>query len=192
MRQSESLANLAAALAKAQAQVKPALKDSANPFHKSKYADFSSVLSACEDALAANGLALVQAPITSAEGIGVDTMILHESGEWIAQEFTLPMAKEDPQGGGSCITYARRYALEGFLRIRREDDDGNAAAQAVERKQEQLREQALKLLEGAARQGREEMEQAWKMLTPQQREACKKDLERLKKMAPAKKEVASA
>ncbi len=139
MRHSESLAHLAAALAKAQAAVKPALKTETNPFFKTRYADFASVLDACEDALDANDLALIQAPISTPEGIGVETMLLHASGEWLAQEFVLPLSKHDAQGGGSAVTYARRYALEGFLRIRREDDDGNAAAAAVRKQSEERR-----------------------------------------------------
>ena len=129
MNKSETIASLAAALAKAQSQVDPAIKDSDNPFFKSKYADVASVLDACEKALADNELAIVQFPIASTDGgAGVETIVMHSSGEWISNEYLLPAAKVDPQGYGSAITYARRYAYEAVMRIRREDDDGNAAS----------------------------------------------------------------
>lgn len=179
MQRSESISELAAALAKAQAQVKPALKDSTNPFFKSKYADFSSVLDACKDALADNGLAVIQAPITDDHGAGVETMILHSSGEWISERLTLPVSKEDAQGVGSAITYARRYALEGFLRIEREDDDGNAAARAAEA----LRKKALDILIPATEGGLAKLEAAWKTISNDMRAVCKNDLEGLKRDA---------
>lgn len=128
MQKSESIKELGTALAKAQAQVKPALKSETNPFHKSRYADFGDVLDACEDALTGNGLAIIQAPLVMEGGAGVETLLIHTSGQWISEVLLLPMTKRDAQGAGSCITYARRYALEGFMRIKREDDDGNAAS----------------------------------------------------------------
>lgn len=135
MNRSQSIAELAKALAKAQGQVKPALKDGDNPFFKTKYADFSSVLDACDEALVQNGLAIVQAPVVTPEGAGVETLLMHTSGEWLSETLVLPVNKKDAQGVGSCITYARRYALEGFLRIKREEDDGNAAAASVAKPQ---------------------------------------------------------
>jgi hypothetical protein len=180
MEHSESLTNLAPALAKAQKQVKPAIKASTNPFHKSKYADFGAVLDACEDALDDNGLSLIQAPISDESGVGVETMLLHSSGEWIRQRFTLPMAKQDAQAGGSCVTYCRRYSLEGWLRLRREDDDGQAA---TESQAKALRKKALDILQPAAAAGIKELETAWKAISADMRAVCKEDLQKLKEEA---------
>lgn len=177
MEHSESLVNLAPALAKAQKQVKPAIKAAVNPFHKSKYADLGSVLDACEDALDENGLALIQAPVSDESGVGICTMLLHTSGEWMRERFTLPMAKHDAQSGGSCISYCRRYALEGWMRIRREDDDGQAATESMARA---LRKKALDILQPAAQEGIRSLETAWKAISADMRAVCKDDLPKLK------------
>lgn len=129
MEKSEQINELAAALAKAQGAIKGALKDTANPFFKSKYADLSSVWEACRSQLSANGLSVVQTPCQGEGGINVETMLMHCSGQWISSQFTMPVAKQDAQAVGSAITYARRYALAAMIGIAPEDDDddGNAA-----------------------------------------------------------------
>lgn len=128
MNKSESIAKLAEALSKAQGQIKNAVKDSANPYFKSKYADLASVWDACRNELAANGLAVVQIPAMRDGKVCVTTVLMHSSGEWIDGDLELTPVKSDPQGAGSAITYARRYALAGFAGIAPEDDDGNAAS----------------------------------------------------------------
>ncbi len=131
MEHSESLSELAGALAKAQAVMKPALKDSENPFFRSKYADLAAVAEACREALATNQLSVVQGTQKgeSADVIHLDTMLLHSSGQWVRSTLTMVPTKKDPQGVGSCITYARRYALSAICGIAtEEDDDGNAAS----------------------------------------------------------------
>lgn len=188
MQRSETITNLAAALAKAQAQVKGAVKDSANPFFKSKYADLASVWEACRDACNANDLAIVQFPIAGAEGFGVETVILHASGEWMSSEFVLPASKMDAQGAGSCITYARRYAVAAVLRVCPEDDDGNAAAAGIKK----LQEEALKMLEKASTRGLVALENVWKALPEQMRKACQHDLAGLKEKAKEVKETQHA
>lgn len=124
---SESLNELSAALAKAQGQMSGAVKDSANPFFKSKYADLASVWDACRDALSKNGLALVQSPEVDGLRVSVDTLLTHTSGQWIKGTVSVSAKEDSPQAVGSCITYLRRYALQSFVGVAPEDDDAEAA-----------------------------------------------------------------
>ncbi len=151
MEHSEKIDALAAALAKAQGKITGAKKDSENPFFTSKYADLASCWDACRDAIAENGLAVVQTtkrgnPVTikwdttnektgettaysvDTEELVVTTTLFHESGQWLASD--LPMIPRDasPQGMGSALTYGRRYGLTAMLGIAQVDDDGNAAS----------------------------------------------------------------
>ena len=132
MNKSESIKELATSLAKAQGSIKGAIKDSSNPFFKSKYADLASVVEAIRSAFAANGLSYIQTVEPSqADEVRVETMILHSSGEWIScGVLALPVSKVDAQGYGSALTYARRYSLSAAVGIAPEDDDGNAATAA--------------------------------------------------------------
>lgn len=132
MNKSESIKELATALAKAQGQIKGAVKDSANPFFKSKYADLASVVEAIRSAFAANGLSYIQSVEPSdKDEVRVETTILHSSGEWIGcGVLALPVSKVDAQGYGSALTYARRYSLSAATGVAPEDDDGNAATVA--------------------------------------------------------------
>ncbi len=134
MLRSESLNELGAALAKAQGAIEGALKDSDNPFFKSRYADLSSVWEACRQHLTANGLSVIQSPTEAESGIGVETMLLHSSGQYVSDKFTMPVTKSDAQGVGSALTYARRYALAAMVGVAPEDDDGNAATKAAPKK----------------------------------------------------------
>jgi hypothetical protein len=122
---SEQLNDLAAALSKAQAQITGARKDSANPFFKSKYADLASVWDACRKPLTDNGLAVIQAPSTLG-AVGVTTMLLHSSGQWIAAHLSADPKDRGPQAIGSVITYLKRYALSGFAGVPQVDDDAEA------------------------------------------------------------------
>lgn len=128
MKQSESIANLAAAMAAAQGEMGAAVKGSSNPFFKSSYADLGAVIQAVKAPFAKHGLSYVQFPINGQGGIGVSTRLMHLSGEWLEQEFLIPLGKLDAHGAGSAITYARRYALQSIAGIPAEDDDGNAAS----------------------------------------------------------------
>lgn len=122
---------IAKAFVAAQTAFGPALKTSANPFFKSKYADLSVVIEAVIDALHTNGIALLQNCHESDNGVIVETIFLHESGEMIScGKLSVPAAKNDPQGYGSALTYARRYSLMAACGVAPEDDDGNAAAKA--------------------------------------------------------------
>ena len=131
MLQSESIANLTLALSIVQGKLTYAKKDSKNPFFKSNYADLESVWDACRDLLASNGLSVAQFPGTYSEldkTMSLTTVLLHESGEWISQEMSVPVSKVDAQGAGSAITYMRRYALAAVVGVVQADDDGNAAS----------------------------------------------------------------
>jgi len=128
MTRSDSIAQLAAALNKAQAAMEPAIKDAANPFFKSKYADLGEVWRVVQAAFMPHGLSVVQVPETAEDGsVVLTTMVIHESGEWIAGTMPVRVTKDDPQGVGSGITYARRYALSAMCGVVTEDDDGEAA-----------------------------------------------------------------
>lgn len=130
MNKSESIGNLAKALSNVQKQLKPAIKDSQNPFFKSSYADLNSVWDACRDLLGANNLAVTQLNQVTDLGVIIETVLMHESGEWISGEMLLPTSKHDAQGVGSAITYGRRYGLAAIIGIVSDvDDDGNAASQ---------------------------------------------------------------
>jgi hypothetical protein len=129
MMQSESIANLADALSTVQGKLTYAVKDSANPFFKSKYADLESVWDACRSLLAENGLCVMQFPGEFIDGcMSLTTIISHGSGEWIGQEMSVPVQKTDPQGCGSALSYMRRYALAAVVGVVQADDDGNAAS----------------------------------------------------------------
>lgn len=130
MNKSESIAALAAALAKAQAETKVAIKGNINPHFKSRYADLGAVIDACREAMSKNGIAWSQVPSVRDGGIVVlTTIIMHSSGEWLSGEYPIQPTKNDPQGMGSALTYARRYSLSSMLGIAAdEDDDGNAGS----------------------------------------------------------------
>lgn len=126
--QSPTIDKIAPAFVAAQAACNGAKKGSNNPHFKSKYADLSQVWAACEDALEANGLAVVQGLGEASDGVmHMDTMLLHTSGQWMRSHASIPLPKGDPQGYGSATTYLRRYALAAMIGIVQEDDDGNAA-----------------------------------------------------------------
>ena len=121
--------NIAAALVKAQKAFAPALKTNTNPHFKSRYADLSACVEAVIDALNANGIFLSQVTHEDATGVTVETVFVHESGETFSSgKLHVPASKQDPQGYGSALTYARRYSLMAGCGIAPEDDDGNAAS----------------------------------------------------------------
>ena len=127
MQQSNTIIELSKAMAKAQAEMGGAVKDSSNPFFKSSYADLTSVIKAIKEPFANNGLSFVQFPINGDHSIGVVTRLMHESGEWLESEYLLPLVKNDPQSAGSAITYARRYSLAAMCGIPAVDDDAEMA-----------------------------------------------------------------
>ena len=127
MKSSELINELAKALCYAQGQMGGVVKDSSNPFFKSKYADITSVIKAIKQPFSDNGLSYTQFPISNDHGVGVSTRLMHVSGQYLEMEYTLPTVKKDPQSYGSAITYARRYALQSIAGIPVADDDAEAA-----------------------------------------------------------------
>lgn len=126
---------IAAALVKAQKGFAPALKSSTNPHFRSKYAALDACVEAVIDSLNANGIFLSQHLTECADGVIVETVFLHESGEGLScGKLHVPAPKNDPQGYGSALTYARRYSLMAACGIAPEDDDGNAASKRPEQK----------------------------------------------------------
>ena len=132
MEHSESITEIATALAKFQGEVKDPLRDENNPFFKKPYVTLDALLQAVRPVLAKNGLSFIQFPSVESGEVNVTTLIMHASGQYIQSEpLVLKPQKTDPQGIGSAITYGRRYSLAALLGIGCDkDDDGNEASQA--------------------------------------------------------------
>jgi len=129
MEQSQTIGELSKALSKVQAVLEGAKLDSENPFFRSKYSDLTSIWAACRKPLADNGLSVIQTcQSETADMVIVETMLCHTSGEWVRGKLAMKPVKSDPQGVGSCITYARRYSLAAIVGVAPEDDDGNVAS----------------------------------------------------------------
>lgn len=122
------MSKLSAALVAFQTECPSVAFDKTNPAFKSRYASLAAILKTIGPVLAKHGLAIVQFPVSSDGKVGCTTRIVHESGEWMEETLLLPLAKNDPQGAGSAITYARRYGLSGALGIVADDDDDGEAA----------------------------------------------------------------
>lgn len=123
MKTSETVAKISEALVKASTKIKHAIKDRENGHFKNVYATLSSVIDASKEALLEQGVVVIQ----GASNTTLTTRLQHSSGEFIESELTLILTKNDMQGLGSAITYARRYSLASMLNISQEDDDGNLA-----------------------------------------------------------------
>jgi hypothetical protein len=138
---------IATALVKAQKAFGPALKSSTNPHFKSRYADLSACVEAVIDALNDNGIALVQKSYDCVDGIMIETVFVHESGEMLETGILrFPIMKNDPQGAMACLTYARRGSLMAACGIAPEDDDGNSASRKTEIKSTVNENQILDLM----------------------------------------------
>lgn len=128
MKQSEQINELAGALAKAQGVFELADMDSVNPHFKSKYASLGAVLLAVKKGLAANGLAISQMLVEGEKGLALETTLMHSSGQWLSGTIPVILDKQNMQGLGSAITYAKRYAVAAILGVvADQDDDGEAA-----------------------------------------------------------------
>lgn len=179
VRRSASIAALAAAMAKAQGAISGASKDKTNPHFKSAYADLASVWDACREPLAANGIAVFQLPVADGGRVTLTTLITHASGEWIENTLTMAAGQTTPQAIGSCITYARRYALSSIVGVAPEDDDGNAASGGGNSHAQRQEPEPAKAPEGfenwvadldvTASEGWAVLEAAWKKSQPYMR-----------------------
>ena len=130
MNRSESIIKLAAALVKFNSEVSSIAKDAKNPFFKSDYVTLDKLIISTREILQKNGLSVLQFPLSDENRIGVQTILLHESGEYIESEplYMTPAKVNDPQAAGSVITYLRRYSYQAILNLSTgEDDDANAA-----------------------------------------------------------------
>jgi len=123
---STTTGKFAEAMAKAQGEMDGAVKNSTNPHFRSPYADLASVREACKP-LAKYGIAVLQPVRADGARVTVRTLLLHSSGEWVAEDLTLTAGANTPQAVGSAITYGRRYGLSAMVGIAPEDDDGEAA-----------------------------------------------------------------
>jgi hypothetical protein len=145
--------NIAAALAAAQIRMGKALKTSTNPHFKSKYADLSSVMSACLPSLNSEGIAVVQLPVSGDQGDqSLRTIFMHsETSETVECTIPLIIQKNDMQNLGSALTYARRYGIQCLAGLAAYDDDGNAACMSVKsRPSGSITEVQLRTLRAAA------------------------------------------
>lgn len=141
MEKSESIKEIAIALCKFSGLVEKIKKTETNPFFKSKYADLSGILDVIKEPLIECELSIVQMPKGK---YGLETMIMHSSGEWMSGEYEMKPTKEDPQNAGSVITYQRRYALGAVLGLNIDkDDDGNAGSEAVKEVKPQPKKKEL-------------------------------------------------
>ena len=176
MKNSETIAELAMALAKAQGQIEDATKDGLNPAFRSKYADLAAVRAVIREPLAVNDLAIMQFPRTRQGYVEVETMLVHKTGEFVSETLEIPVAKFDAHGIGSGITYGRRYGLMSILCLAAVDDDGNAAVEKAPappaKKAVSPKETAALALEmkAAAEQGKEALTAKWRSLTQDQRQ----------------------
>lgn len=128
MNHSESIKELAGALCKAQGDMQNPKFDTQNPFFKSVYASLASVRNTVIPVFSKHGLSVIQSLRSTEKGVECETMLMHISGEWVADTLSLPITKHDAQGYGSAATYARRYSLMSFAGVVGDsDDDANAA-----------------------------------------------------------------
>ena len=138
MKHSETVGKVAAALCKAQPKVGIALKNAVNPHLRNKYADIGAVWDAISSALEQHGLAVTQMPSPSDDGkLHLTTTLWHESGEYMSSTMVMPISKQDPQGYGSALTYARRYSLAALMGVTQDDDDGARAVASEKRSEAQ-------------------------------------------------------
>lgn len=128
MLMSSSIAKLAPSLLAAQRSMGNAVKGAANPFFKSKFADLNAIREVAIPALNAVGISVLQPTVHEGGRNFVRTVLLHESGEWMASDTEIISAKpNDPQAHGSGLSYSRRYGLQSILNIGAVDDDSEAA-----------------------------------------------------------------
>ena len=125
MQTSNEINELAAALSAAQGAMGAALKDSKNPHFGNDFASLEAINAVIKQPLAENELSIVQFPISDESGVGITTRIMHKSGQWLEEKWTMPAVKAGPQQYGSLITYFRRYSIAAIFGIPQTDKDAN-------------------------------------------------------------------
>ena len=128
MNKSESIAVLAKALSAAQSEFENPSKNATNPHFRSKYADLAELVNVVRPVLSRHGLSITQWPGFVDGLCTVETVLMHQSGEWLSGVSSTPVTKQDPQGIGSATTYLRRYSMAAICGLAQEDDDGNTAS----------------------------------------------------------------
>jgi copper chaperone CopZ len=131
MQSSSDITEVIKARLAVQEKVASVAKGANNPYFDSKYADLESVIEALRPALIEADLTFTQHPVSDENGVGVATTLMHASGQWLRESFTMPLAKRDPQAAGSAITYSRRYSLMAMFGLPAVDDDGESAMARV-------------------------------------------------------------
>jgi hypothetical protein len=130
MKMSEDITEFAAAFAKAQGMIENAKRDRENTFFKNKFADLASIREAIREPMAANDLSMLQFPRTRDNGVEIETMLLHKSGQYMSETTFWPASKVDVHGLASALTYGRRQSAMAILGVAPDDDDdGNAAVE---------------------------------------------------------------
>jgi hypothetical protein len=132
----EQAKKFAQALVKAVGELQNVAKTAANPYFKSKYAPLDAIIDATRPVLLKHGLAVIQEPLFMEGTAGVETTIIHTDGGSKTSTLLLPLKDQSPQGVGSAITYARRYALAAVLGIASEDDDDGNLSTGLSKKEE--------------------------------------------------------
>jgi hypothetical protein len=141
MKTSEQIEKIAQAFLTAQKSIKFAVKDVQNPHLKNRYADLPSVIDAVKTALNDAGISIIQTAGDLIDGkMILTTVLMHESGQWFRSDTTMPLTKQDAQGYGSAVTYARRYALSAITGLYQDDDDGNYASGTGVKQQKQAQQ----------------------------------------------------
>jgi hypothetical protein len=189
MKMSETIAELATALSKAQGQIDDASKSADNPYYKSRYADLAAVRAVIRDPLATNDLAIIQAPRVVSGGAEVETMLVHKSGEFMSETLFMPAGKSDPHGYASAITYARRIGIMSLLALAAYDDDGNTAVDSVKNAPEKKKPSADVMVAAnkAAKEGTAALTAWWQSLSKEDRALI--DTDTIKALKAAAKEA---
>jgi hypothetical protein len=173
---SESIGELAAALAKAQGQIEHAAKGSVNPHLRSRYADLASVWAAIREPLSANGLAVIQNLALDAGHVHCTTLLVHSSGQWVENTLSVPVkaaaGTSDAQQIGSAATYVRRYSLMATVGVAPSDDDGEAAVGRVVRAPDAPDiDVSVQICQLEGVKTVDELRTLWASFTPEQRRA---------------------
>jgi len=157
MNSSQSIKDLASALAKAQGEFQNPNKNAFNPHYKNWYADLAEILATIRPVLAKYGLSVLQCPSIEADRTEVETILMHESGEYISWKISCKTSKDGlAQGLGSDVTYLRRYSLAG-LGVAQEDLDGEPSPADIEK-------DILQKLRDASLLGKKTFDETWQQI----------------------------
>lgn len=131
--QSEEIGTLADAIVACQGDLQNVTSDAENPHFRNRYASLPHILDTVRPVLRKHGLAVIQLPTNEDARVGVRTILMHKSGQFLSSSYTVPTTRADPQQAGSAITYCRRYSLAAVLGIGQEDDDAEGASRSESR-----------------------------------------------------------